>query len=921
MKEMNVITKKNFLSLVFFIIMITSQVFAGTVYYVDATTGNDANAGTESLPWRTIQKAADTMVAGDTVLVKNGTYNERVSESTNGSQGQLITYQVYYGHTVKVIGGFNLYGNYIKLDGFHVTGASPCDSENGVGIHVPGSYIEVVNCHAYENKEGGLDTSRSSDHCTIKNNKFYKNGGRGAMIEGTNHLIENNEIYDSRCAPCNGDADGFDVFGSGHTFKGNYIHDISYSNNPGYSPHIDAFQTWQDQYHAAIQNSVFEQNWIELLVSLSGWEHGTGWMLEGGAKNITIKNNIVKACRGVQVGNGSGLKILNNTFIGDLSFPVNHNPAGIWVDSISNSTIKNNTICEQPWMAIYSSGCSNIDIDYNSTYNSNESIPGGNIQLHDLWAVNPKFVSLSGGNYHLQSDSPCIDVGATLPEVANDYDGNSRPQGPLYDIGAYEYKGARAVAPVASLTAYPTQGIPPLLVSFDASASYDPDGSITSYKWDFGDGSTGSGVTTNHTYQKSGVYTAKLTVTDNANRSASTTKVITVGTPPVASFVASPTAGRAPLTVNFDASSSYDPDGTIVSYSWDFGDGSSGSGRIVPHIYTTEATRTATLSVKDNNGLEGKSSQEIKISFTAIAQFTANPRKGEVPLKVSFDASESEPSDVNGKITSYAWDFGDGTSDSGEKVTHTYTKTGRFTASLKVTDDKAKTNSASTNISVYSKPKALFSFSPTNGIAPLPVTFDASASYDIDGKIVSYVWSFGDGTTGTGQKITHTYTKGGNLTIVLTVTDNDGYTDSLAKTIEVFDKPFPPLNVKVTKMIDKSRFRSEAGYIIEWSKNPLNEGNFNVVKYRIYRKKENQDNTGFTLIAEINSNIFVYEDSSLSTIENIKGYTYAVSSLDDKNIESVLSSPASYQNLNTIVYTEPNNNLKFGKGRPVKGSH
>jgi len=1166
---------------IFIMILMSSQIFAGTVYYVDATNGNDSNLGTESFPWKTIQKAANTTVAGDTVIVKAGTYNERISESTSGSSGSSIQYIV--NGTVNVQ-GFNISGNYVKVKGFNCNPTGNKWSSNSTGIYISGDYCIIEDNYISDAPYYAILLESTADNCTIRNNQCKRCAFAGMFIQGYNHLVESNEIEDTRCQVKGieyDDADGIRVFGSNHTFRGNYIHNISYSNNPGYKPHIDAFQTWQGDDVTVAENCLFERNWIELMVSLSGWEHGTGWMLEGGAKNITIKNNVVKACRGVQAGNGSGFKILNNTFIGDLSFPVNHNPAGIWVDSISNSTIKNNTICEQPWMAIYSSGCSNLDIDYNSTYNSNGSIPGGTIQSHDLWARDPKFVSLTRGDYHLQSDSSCIDAGATLSEVANDYDGNSRPQGPLYDIGAYEYKGARAVTPVASFTAYPTQGASPLLVSFDASASYDPDGSITSYKWEFGDGGTGSGATTNHTYEKGGTFTAKLTVTDNANQSSSSTKTISAGSPPVASFVASPTAGRAPLTVNFDASSSYDPDGTIVSYSWNFGDGTSGTGKIVSHTYTKEGTFTATLTVKDDISLEGKTSQEIKISstnviasfttstrkgeaplsvtfdasgskpsddngkitsyawdfgdgtgdsgikvshtyaktgkfiatlkvtddksktdstsaeisvyskpkalfsfsptsgvaplpvtldasgsydadgrivsylwsfgdgitgtgqkishtytkagnftvllsvtdnegysdslsktievspgtppvasfvasptagraplavnfdasassdpdgtiasyswsfgdgtsgtgkivshtytregtFTAtltvkdnggleaktsqeikisstnvIASFTTSTRKGEAPLSVTFDASGSKPSDANGKITSYAWDFGDGTGDSGIKVSHTFARTGRFIASLKVTDDKSKTDSTSAEISVYSKPKALFSFSPTSGVAPLPVTLDASGSYDADGRIVSYLWSFGDGITGTGQKISHTYTKAGNLTIVLIVTDNDGYTDSLSKTIDIYDKPFPPLNVKVTKMIDKGRMRSEGGYIIEWSKNPLNEGKFNVVKYRIYRKKENQDNASFTLIVEVNSNIFVYEDSNLSTKENVKGYTYAISSLDDKGKESVLSSPASSQNLNSIVYSEPNKNFKYGEGKPIKGS-
>jgi len=174
--------------------------------------------------------------------------------------------------------------------------------------------------------------------------------------------------------------------------------------------------------------------------------------------------------------------------------------------------------------------------------------------------------------------------------------------------------------PVASFTRTPSSGEAPLNVSFNASASSDPDGSIVSYAWDFGDGGSASGVTATHTYTSAGTYTARLTVTDNDGDTDSATRTIQVSappipnTPPTASFSASPTSGQAPLAVTFNASASFDPDGSITSYAWSFGDGGSSSGVTTSHTYTSAGTYTAQLTVTDNGGATDSATRTIQVS-------------------------------------------------------------------------------------------------------------------------------------------------------------------------------------------------------------------------------------------------------------------------------------------------------------------
>ena len=121
--------------------------------------------------------------------------------------------------------------------------------------------------------------------------------------------------------------------------------------------------------------------------------------------------------------------------------------------------------------------------------------------------------------------------------------------------------------------------------------------------WDFGDRTTGTGVIVDHVYADNGVYTVTLTVTDNddANGSATASKNVS-NRAPVASFTESATVVAQGEMISFDASGSYDPDGTIVAYLWDFGDGNAATDVTVDHAYSEAGTYTVTLTVTDDDG-------------------------------------------------------------------------------------------------------------------------------------------------------------------------------------------------------------------------------------------------------------------------------------------------------------------------------
>ena len=138
----------------------------------------------------------------------------------------------------------------------------------------------------------------------------------------------------------------------------------------------------------------------------------------------------------------------------------------------------------------------------------------------------------------------------------------------------------RTSSPIAAFTSSASY----LNATFNADGSSDPDGSIASYAWDFGDSTTGTGVTPSHTYAAGGTYQVILTVTDNQGATNSVTQALTVvaNQVPVAAFT--PTCTN--LGCSFDGSASADADGSIASYAWDFGGGATSTGATTSRTYT-----------------------------------------------------------------------------------------------------------------------------------------------------------------------------------------------------------------------------------------------------------------------------------------------------------------------------------------------
>jgi PKD repeat protein len=359
--------------------------------------------------------------------------------------------------------------------------------------------------------------------------------------------------------------------------------------------------------------------------------------------------------------------------------------------------------------------------------------------------------------------------------------------------------------------------------SFDLQVSYDAN-LIDSRRVSL---SAGASRTETFTWDTSGVSPGTYTITAEAVLQTDQTQdnnilslTVLVMKAPVAGFTYSPEEPIAGQPVMFN-STSYDEDGSIVRWEWDLnGDGVVDvTNETASWTYTAPGDYWVTLNVTDNHGNWDIYQETVRVSpmihDVAVESVTASPSEvtvggvvtivvnvtnnGNVDesfnLQVSYDATQIESRSVtltvgaSGTLT-FTWDTS-GVSPG------TYT----ITAEAAVPDDQNQAdNTNSTTVKVNPKPQppqpptAAFTYSPSKPLVGQTVLFNASASYDPDGTIVSYSWDFGDGTTGSGKTVTHKYAKAGKYTVKLTVTDDDGQTsDPVSKliTVEAPPEAFP----------------------------------------------------------------------------------------------------------------------------------
>lgn len=402
--------KTLYILVICFYIILFKNAFTST-YYI-ALNGNDLNNGSERTPWKTIQKAANEMQAGDTVYVKQGIYYELINIHKSGhSNSARIVYMAYPGDKPIIDGTgilipdwkaliysgnyFNGGTKYITLDGFEIRNSS----WYGIRSILSSSWI-IKNCKVHHIEKCGI-VFHQSDSLLIKNNEVFSvglNNGNGINLQGGNNsIIEYNYCHDNKTH-----------FGI-QIFPDNLEADTLF------------------YYHNIVRNNICARN-------------KSGMYFRNNI-NLSIYNNIIYhnlvdgeyagihfgKCDGTCESFNSNTKIFNNTIIG--------HQVSIYNQAFNYLEIKNN-IFYSPQKAVFefSSDAQNGHIiDYNIYYGKDYFKKGVNDFYADPW-----FINVDNDNYLLSSNSPAIDRGVALLMVTHDIQKTPRPQGTAYDIGAHE---------------------------------------------------------------------------------------------------------------------------------------------------------------------------------------------------------------------------------------------------------------------------------------------------------------------------------------------------------------------------------------------------------------------------------------------------------------------------------------------------
>jgi hypothetical protein len=412
------------------------------IYYVDRSNpaANDAGSGTEAVPWRTILKAVKTARAGETVLIKRGTYPENesgaVAVAFSGTAGSPITFAAYPGDERQVIvsgATFRIAGrSHVVVRGLKVTNVTTTTSARGFSIEGPGTNITLSGNETYATYSSGIGVwgvpwgvdPTNYQHLfniTIENNLIRRacDGGYNEFITVANGvngvIVRNNELTESGNTALGGEGIDFKEGVFGGQISGNYVHDLQKVGiyldaagvgiGPGGVEDIDISGN-------RVRNIATGE---AILVSTEG---------PGNVRNIRLFNNVVQGAfknglvlyrHPVGTGTATGVTFINNTAYANTRYGVR-----IEWPAATGIVARNN-------------------LGYLNGY-GDLSVAAGTVVTvdHNLSGTNPLFLDALAGDFRLLAGSPAIDAGSPSGAPSVDIAGTTRPQGPAFDIGAFE---------------------------------------------------------------------------------------------------------------------------------------------------------------------------------------------------------------------------------------------------------------------------------------------------------------------------------------------------------------------------------------------------------------------------------------------------------------------------------------------------
>ncbi len=430
-------------------LFISSTFISAATYYVDNGHGSasDANPGTESAPWITIQQGVSGLQPGDTLYVKNGVYNEQVSVSSSGSVDNYVTITAYQSRGATIDGSglqipeyrglVEISGRqYVRFSGFRVINSGPTGTSSGIQVE-DSENVTIHGNYTHNTASSGIIFWDSAS-VTIDANEVEKalSGGATSENEGITvgetdgFEICNNYVHDGNSARGEGiDAKDGSTNGSVHH---NHVH------------HMQGVGIYVDAWDKATGNIDVYANRVH---DINGDGIAIGSEQGGRLDNIRIFNNIIydnlwtgidlHACC-ISQHPVHNVQIVNNTVVANGRDPWG---GGIYIenDQAAGVTIRNNIVSDNLSFQILLEGNPPADaqIDYNLIHgfrNEAGETYGDHYQLGD-----PLFSDPAIHDYRLQTGSPAIDTGVAVQFVSTDGSGNNRPQGNGYDIGAFEY--------------------------------------------------------------------------------------------------------------------------------------------------------------------------------------------------------------------------------------------------------------------------------------------------------------------------------------------------------------------------------------------------------------------------------------------------------------------------------------------------
>ena len=443
------------------------------VYYV-AVDGDDDDPGTESQPWATLQHAADTMLAGDTLYVRAGVYHESVELSRSGAPGQPIVYAAYPGETVWLDGqgagwkyGFDLGDpgvSYITIDGIHMrhwqdqTGDGGCiiswrDSDyvtiRNVELHHCGhgsisffqnsDYITVENVYIHDNTLVGMDCGDGPcRHWVLRHVRAIDNGAQGGDTAADGIAVENgDDILVEDCEASGNSGDGFDFKSTGTTLR----RVVARGNGR------DNIKLWGER--------------SQLINGLSVDAGMVGLVLSGGG-SYTVTNSLIANRRsygylaefGADNDDATPVRLYNSTFYNDnaeMGGTIVAFSAGTRLQADYN--LYYNPYREEDVICAYFLGHGDDGCFTSGQINEGTWFAQTGQGEHSAYG-DPLFHDAAGKDFHLSASSPAVDAGTASWSPPDDLEGRSRPAGGTPDLGPYEYGGGTAQGYIPLLFAY-----------------------------------------------------------------------------------------------------------------------------------------------------------------------------------------------------------------------------------------------------------------------------------------------------------------------------------------------------------------------------------------------------------------------------------------------------------------------------------